>query len=311
MNPTPQQKRFAGAVILLLVFCFLVPFFVTGTNVNRDREAVARLSDPELRGQFARQQAQEEETARLEQEARRQEEIRQRQQEAEAASRRENRDSGSDDVVIVENTPAGASQQDKDAAAAAARTEARRQETARLEAEKARAEAEKRRKNEEAQRLEREKQARLAEAKRREQDERDRRKAQELAARQSGQQRVTVINGDTRKRTEINVMTPAEAEAKRRAAAQTATAAGTPVQPVARNGEKYNVSLGVFSSMTNAQNVKNKVSGICAASIMPFNRNNQRMFKVVCGRTSDMNTIRSIQTRVQPLVGATSIERVN
>lgn len=309
MNPTPQQKRFAGAVILLLVFCFLVPFFVTGTNVNRDREAVARLSDPELRGQFARQQAQEEETARLEQEARRQEEI--RQQEAEAASRRENRDSGSDDVVIVENTPAGASQQDKDAAAAAARTEARRQETARLEAEKARAEAEQRRKNEEARRLEREKQARLAEAKRREQDEKERRKAQELAARQNGQQRVTVINGDTKKRTEINVMTPAEAEAKRRAAAQTATAAGTPAQPVARNGEKYNVSLGVFSSMTNAQNVKNKVSGICAASIMPFNRNNQRMFKVVCGRTSDMNTIRSIQARVQPLVGATSIERVN
>jgi cell division septation protein DedD len=294
MNPTPQQKRFAGAVILMLLFCILVPFFVSGENVNRDSEAITRLSDLDARRQFEQEKAleriREEERQRLIAQMQEEEKIRTANQNTSSSSEGE---SGSAEPVIIENN--NALEDDK-----------RKQQelVAQRNREKAEAEERRRREQEAKQQALREQQARRLEAQRREQELRERKKADELASRQNAG-KITVINENTKKRNEIAVITPSQAEQRR----QNSSA---PVQPVSRPGEKYLIRIGVFSSMTNAKNAQSSVSKVCKSSIYPSNGSGgQRMFKVVCGPSNDMAAIRSMQTKLNSIVGSTTIEKAN
>ncbi len=295
MNPTPQQKRFAGAVILMLLFCILVPFFVSGENVNRDSEAITRLSDPDARRRFEQEneieKIREEERQRLIAEMQEQEKLRNEHQSGKPAATADN--SGADDPVIIENN-----QKADDA------EKRQRELVAQRNREKAEAEERRKREQEAKQQAIREQQAKRLEAQRREQELKEKKKAEELASRQNSS-RITVINENTKKRNEISVITPNQAEQQRR---QNAAA---PAQPVSRPGEKYLIRIGVFSSMTNAKNAQSKVGKICKASILPTTSNGQRMLKVVCGPSSDMAGIRTMQAKLSSVVGATSIEKAN
>lgn len=301
MNPNPQFKRFVGSVILMVIIAVVVPFFISGENINKGREAIALLNNDELRdSQMAldrvekMQNSVQAETRKIDESLARHDSEMKNEQERILRDQRNNSSSGADndaDPVIVENTTDPARE---------AELKKQRELQAKVEAEKQR-KAELMRKQQQLRErealLQAEKQRRLAEAK----AKADKRKAEELARRQS--QTITVINGNTNRKTEIPVDNNPPASHKQNNS--------TDQKILSSGGDLYTIRVGTYSSITNAKNAQLQVHNICSAPMLkPVTINGRRMFKVTCGTTRDLNALRAVQSRLTSVVGQTVLEKV-
>lgn len=297
MNPTPQIKRFVGAFILLLIIAIVVPFFVTGENINKGKEAIALLNDNELRNN-------QEAIDKVEQ---MQNNVQKETQKIEEKINQNEVNNQIEDPHSKNNIIANSKDDYKEPVIVENQEDAKKEAELRRQREKeARAKAEKERKAElarqqqalrerEAQ-LQAEKQRRIAEAK----AKAEKLKAEEMAKKQN--QTITVINGNTNKKTEIEVKKPIP----------------EPIvnnqnnAPASTGGDRYTIKVGTFSSITNAKNAQAQVRGVCSAPMLkPVTIGGKRMFKVTCGMSSDLNSLRATQNKLSSIVGATALEKVN
>ncbi len=294
MNPTPQQQRYVGAIILMFLFCIFVPIFISGENVNRDKDAISKLSDPAVRRQYDNQQQLSSQDPVSQNSA-------DQKNTTQTAQTSNPSDSIEEPQIIENNTATTQDPQQQDLVA-------KRQKQQELEQEKARLEAERKRAERQKEQAIREQQAKRQEEKRRSQEEQDRKR---IEANTKKQNTITVIDERNHKKDEIKVLRP-EDIAKQRQENNNRKTTATVVQPTGRDGEKYRIKLGAYSSMTNAKNAQAKASPYCVASIMPITVNSQRMFKVICSKPVDMATARSLQGKLSSKFGsATQIEKAN
>ncbi len=299
MNPTPQLKRFVGSVILMVIIAIIVPFFISGENVNKGREAIALLSNSEIRDSQRAidnveqmQRNVQEETQKIDNQlAMHDADIKSHNERIKAHNQRKLEEAASSgDPVIVENKPDPAVE---------AELRRQRELEAKVKAEKER-KAELMRQQQqlrerEAQ-LQAEKQRRIAEAK----AKADKQKAEEKVRNQN--QTITVINANTNKKTEIEV---------KNAPAPAPTIQENKASNIV-GGDKYTIKVGTFSSITNAKNAQAQVRGVCSAPMLkPVMLNGQRMFKVTCGVSKDINQLRATQNKLTSIVGQTALEKVN
>lgn len=76
------------------------------------------------------------------------------------------------------------------------------------------------------------------------------------------------------------------------------------------NLEHFQLNAGAYSSMTAARNLANKIEASCGSTkIIPTQANGQRLFRVICGDSTDVTQLQRIQAKIKPIV-STQLQKV-